>query len=90
MEIDKETLTVLRAFNRNVDWLKVQALKSAPPEKWGSFDDAVKILKRSRHWYNRQRREFLTLEVDKDWRMVGSKVEYRMESIARLKERITK
>lgn len=89
MSIDTETLSAIKAFNRNCDWLKVQALKSAPPEKWGPYEDAIKILRRSKHWYNRQRREFLTLAVGKDWRMVGGKVEYRMESIASLKIKIT-
>jgi hypothetical protein len=93
MTQDAEILKELRAFNRNVEWLKVQALRSAPAEKWGSYEDAAKILPRSKHWFQMHRttskinnRE---LGAGVDWRRVGNRIEYRLAAIENLKNAIT-
>lgn len=71
----------------------------AQSREWGTWEDACKILHRSKSWYKEARngegyekgskvKVFLTEGVD--WRKVGGSVEYYLPSIERLKERITK
>lgn len=93
-----EDIKVMKEFNRSVGWLKTQAMKDRPPtDKWVSHDEAAKILPRSKDWYRKRRAGDIdklgqyvrpALVKDRDWRMVGNQVEYRMESIVNLKNSI--
>lgn len=96
--LSAEDIKAIRDFNRNVGWLKTQAMKEKPPsDKWVSYEEAVKVLPRSKDWYRKCR----TGRIDKlnqyvapalakgvDWIMVGNEVEYRLESIVNLKNSI--
>lgn len=96
--LSTEDIKAIKDFNRNVGWLKTQAMKDKPPsDKWVSYEEAVKVLPRSKDWYRKQR----TGRIDKfnqyvaptlvrtvDWIMVGNEVQYRLESIVNLKNSI--
>jgi hypothetical protein len=51
--------------------------------KWGSYEDACKIINRSKKWYQ-EKRATLLLE-GKDWRRIGKMIEYNLESIENLR-----
>lgn len=90
-------MTELKKFNRNVEWLKVQSLKTQP-EAWGSYEDAAKIIARSKEWFKLKRLGGINkmniatpaqLIEGKDWRLVGNRVEFRLQSVQDLKEKIS-
>lgn len=99
LQIDGEVLKTIKAFNRNVDWLRLKAVKEQSRKKiWGTYEEAHEILPRSKQWYKIQRlgiivgneyTEVPTLERDCDWRMIGNRVEYRLEAVVALKDRMT-
>ena len=83
-----EELKAIKAFNKNIEWLKAQSIKPKP-EAWISYDEAFKILPRSKQWYQYKRKGMSgvrpSLKYPTDWRKVGSMIEYNAESITRLK-----
>jgi hypothetical protein len=90
--------TLLRNFNRNIEWLKAKDLKGQPSEQWGSYDEARKILDRSKEWYKGRRLDHINehrilvkaiLVKGEDWRMIGNRVEYKLSSIRNLKEKMS-
>jgi hypothetical protein len=96
LSISSDTLKTIREFNRNVEWLKTQSVKTRV-DKWGSYEEACKILDRSKQWYKIARLgriandEYTTapaLLKGSDWRMSGNEIEYRLGAIEQLKERI--
>lgn len=98
LQLTPEDRKLLFAFNKSVDFLKMQTLK-AQPEAWGTYEEANKILARSKSWYKSARLGRINqykilvpalLEKGKDWRTVGNEVEYRIASIHDLKDRISK
>lgn len=98
MQLTAADMTEIKKFNRNVEWLKMRELKEKP-EAWGSYEEAAKILDRSKEWYKEARNgrinKFQTwvpakLEKGKDWRMIGNRVEYKLSSIHTLKEKLSK
>jgi hypothetical protein len=98
LQIDGEVLKTIKAFNRNVEWLRTREVKEqAKKTIWGTYEEAHRILPRSKQWYKIQRlgimvgqdyAEVPTLEKDKDWRMIGNRVEYRLEAIVALKNKM--
>lgn len=75
---------LITEFNSNMRWLK-QNLKAIPSQpEWGTYEDAAKILPKSKSWYQKRR---LNKELVKgaDWRAVGKSIEYNLLSIERLK-----
>jgi hypothetical protein len=98
LQLTPEDRKVLFAFNKNIEWLKAQTLKSQAPEAWGTYEDACKILARSKSWYKTARLGRINeykilvpalLEKGKDWRTVGNEVEYRIAAIHELKDRMS-
>lgn len=98
MQLTADDRNLIKAFNQRVDWLRLQDSKHKQSEVWGSYDEASKILSRSKAWFKIKRlgeiNEFkilvpAVLVKGKDWRMVGNRVEYRMESIKMLKAQIS-
>lgn len=97
--IDGEVLKTIKAFNKNIDWLRTrEAKEQSKNQVWGSYDEAHEILPRSKQWYKIQRLgiisnneyiEIPTLSKEVDWRMIGNRVEYRLDAIAELKNKIT-
>lgn len=65
---------------------------------WGTYEDATKILNRSKMWYKIARngkgyaksKGNQNLVEGSDWRKVGGEIEYYLPSIQNLKESITK
>jgi hypothetical protein len=65
---------------------------------WGAYEEAAKILKRSRSWYKKVRNghaypngnKTQTLIENKDWRKIGNDIEYYLPAIQELKENIIK
>lgn len=55
---------------------------------WGSYEDAFDIIPRSKEWYRQMRRDRMT--EGKDFRKVGSTIEYNLESIRNLKTSLIK
>ncbi|MDP4256335.1 MAG: hypothetical protein Q8938_20200 [Bacteroidota bacterium] len=88
MQVSDEVLKELRAFNRNCDWLKKQSLKDKP-EAWVSYEEASKILPRSKEWYKGKRLITQQLVRGRDWRTIGNRVEYRLEAIIELKQKLS-
>jgi hypothetical protein len=60
------------------------------PKEWGSYEDACKILDRSKAWYRKARGEWAYLVKGEDWKAIGNEITYKLESIERLKTQITK
>ena len=93
LSITPEDMKVIKAFNKNIEWLKAQSIKEKP-EAWVSYEDACKVLPRSKQWYQYNRMGFTdrsgtfhapTLFECIDWRRVGGVIEYRLQSIISLK-----
>jgi hypothetical protein len=93
--IDRQVLREIRLFNQNVDWLKKQQGKQG--EKWGTWEEAAKILPRSRQWFKMARLGEIAhgeykiapkLEREKDWKMMGREVIYRLAAIEALRNRM--
>lgn len=72
-----------------------KVLGNIPENKeWGTYEDACKILNRSKEWYKKIRnghsysgsngKQLLVEGVD--WRYVGNQIQYRMSSIQNLYE----
>jgi hypothetical protein len=59
---------------------------------WGTYEDACKILRRSKDWYNdaRMNKERQKLFNGEDWRRVGKEIEYYLPSIRRVKDQLIK
>ena len=98
VELTPEVLNVIKAFNRNVEWLKAQSIKPKP-EQWISYAEARAILPRSKQWFQYYRMGYTdrhslyhapALIEGKDWRRVGAVIEYRCESIVSLKAGLVK
>lgn len=97
LQIPKEALKETNRFNRNVEWLKTQTIK-VNEGAWGSYEDAAKILDRSKAWFKVRRLGHINkfnvlvapdLVKGKDWRMCGNRVEFRLDSVRALKEKIS-
>jgi hypothetical protein len=53
--LSAEDRTLIRNFNRNVEYLKARDLKATPAESWVPYEEAAKILPRSKEWYKDKR-----------------------------------
>lgn len=76
-----------------------KAIGNLGSKQWGSYEDACKILNRSKSWYKNARngeaytngsKVKMFLSEGKDWRRVGKDVEYYLPSIEHLREIIIK
>jgi hypothetical protein len=98
LQLSPEDRKLLFSVNKNLEWLKLQLIKNQAPEQWGTYEDACKILNRSKSWYKNQRLGVIksglltpaTLEKGKDWREVGNRTEFRIAAIHELKDRMSK
>lgn len=65
-------------------------LGNVPSKEWGTYEDARKIIARSKDWYksmrNGNKSKQATLVEGKHWRRVGKDIEYHLPSINELKE----
>ncbi|HEY4337331.1 MAG TPA: hypothetical protein VGM89_15580 [Puia sp.] len=85
--MEQDQLAVLQDFNRNVEWLR----RSQAVKDWGLYEDAAMILRRSKEWYKSKRLgRAPALVKGTDWRMNGNRVEYRLASIAALRDALTR
>lgn len=89
----------IRQFNKNCEWLKSKRSELLPqPEQWITYEDAFKIIPLSKRWFDVQRngttkngeRVEPTLERGTDWKMIGRKPLFNVDSIERLKKELAK
>lgn len=81
---------LIKEFNHHMRWLRQNMNTVLQKKEWGTHSDVIQILNRSKGWYNERRLGANpTLIKDKDWRYVGKNIEYKLESIERLKIQIT-
>jgi hypothetical protein len=103
MKTTEQKLDELLSYVKKIDaklktLIKAQAMKSQPADSWGTYEEARKLLARSKAWYKLKRLDRINehnvlvtakLVKGKDWRLVGNRVEYRLDSIKTLKDKLT-
>jgi hypothetical protein len=73
-----------------------KALGNLPESReWVSYEDACKVLNKSRSWYNKIRNGFTPyrkplLVEGHDWRKVGKDIEYHLPALERLRAELIK
>jgi hypothetical protein len=96
-QLDPADRKLLFSVNKNLEWMKLQMIKSQPAEEWGSYADIVKILNRSKSWFKSKRLDSISkdnilvpaeLQKGRDWRLVGNRTEYRIAAIHELKVKL--
>jgi len=94
--------SLIESLRKDIQWFKHEVAKSKdllPTKKrvWGSYQDACEILAKSKVWYQAQRNGLEKLGVTvptlikgTDWRQIGNMIEYNLESIEQLKQKLIK
>lgn len=99
--MDKEILSAIKTFNKNIDWLRKNQ-QSVPNEnnlsEWVKLPEALKIMDRSRTWLTSRMIKpedvqqpmnthwFLIHGID--WEREGNKLLFKTESLLRLKKEL--
>jgi len=97
-KIERNQETILRNQERLSSLLhKVLGNIPEKQEEWVNYEEACKILNKSKCWYKKARNgeHYKTnpgmpayLIYGEDWRMIGNEVEYKRSSIVLLKEKL--
>lgn len=98
--ISEQTLTEIKKFNQNIEWLKKnhQSVPSEIPSEWIDLKEVKKIIDRGRTWLKSRMIHaesasqpinynwFLVYGLD--WRREGSRIMFKRTSIIRLKDEV--